>query len=189
MEFNNEYEIELEFNKEQNKSKRHKINEECKLCFHEMISTILKCGHTMCSECSIKHFRKSENCPFCRATICKKDDRTKEYRSLIKDELYTRYYYPEYNDKLMSMYEFLKFKGMNKQDANEILHSFEDRCVEMGIESEKYSETLFPISEDDEDDIDSSNSSYYSYESRSDSDDDINDINDNDNTNNREKQK
>jgi len=185
MQFNNEYEIALEFDKEQNKSKRQKINEECKLCFHEIVSTTLKCGHTMCSKCCIKHFRKSENCPFCRTMICKKEDRTEEYRSLIKDELYSRYYYEAYNNKLMSMYEFLKFKGMNKQDANEILHSFEDRCVEMGIESEKYSETLFPISEDDEDD--ESSSSYYSYDSRSDSDDDIND--DINNINNEVKQK
>jgi len=182
MEFNNEYEIELEFNKEQNKSKRQKIYEECKLCFHEIISTTLKCGHTMCSECCIKHFRKSENCPFCRTMICEKEDRTDEYEHIITSDLNTKYRYFDYNNKSMSMYDFLKFKGINKQDANEILLCIEDRCHEMFIESEKYSESLFPISEDD---------SHYDYETSSDSDDenenhDINDIND---RNNEVKQK
>ena len=169
MQFNNEYEIELEFNKEQNKSKRQKIYEECKLCFHEIVSTTLKCGHTMCSKCCIKHFRKSENCPFCRAMICKKQDRKEEYEHIITSELKTKYHYFDYNNKLMTMYDYLKLKGINKQDANDILLSIEDRCHEMFIVSEKYTEPLFPISEDN-----------YDYETRSDSDDiddDINDIN------------
>ncbi len=161
MEFNNEYEVELEFN--QNKSKIQKINEECKLCFHEIVSTTLKCGHTMCSKCCIKHFRKSENCPFCRTMICEKEDRTEEYDHITRSDLNTKYRYFDYKNKSMSMYDFLKFKGINKQDANEILHSFEDRCHEMFLESEKYSES-FPISEDN----------LYHYETSSDSDDDIN---------------
>jgi hypothetical protein len=168
MEFNNEYEIELEFNKEQKKSKRQKINEECKLCFHEIISTTLKCGHTMCSECCIKHFRKSENCPFCRKMICEKEDRTDEYEHIITSDLKTKYHYFAYDNKLMSMYDFLKLKGINKQDANEILLSIEDRCHEMFIESEKYSES-FPISEDN----------LYHYETSSDSDDETDNINTN----------
>jgi hypothetical protein len=190
MEFNNEYEIEMEFNKKQ------KIYElkECKLCFHAIISTTIKCGHTMCSECCIKHFRKSDNCPFCRVVICKKKDRIKEYRSLIKHELYIRYYYEEYNDKLMSMYDFLKFKGINKKDANEILHSFEDRCVEMGIESDKYNEELYSDDDDDDDDDnnedDNDNDSYYSYETRSDEDENTNNVNENTiNSSNEVKQK
>jgi hypothetical protein len=182
MQFNNEYEIELEFNKEQTKSKRQKINEECKLCFHEIVSTTLKCGHTMCSECCIKHFRKSEKCPFCRTMICEKEDRTEEYEHIITSDLNTKYLYFDYNNKSMSMYDFLKFKGINKQDANEILLCIEDRCHEMFIESEKYSESLFPISEDDNHD-----NSHHDYETSSDSDDDIND--DTNNINNEVKQK
>ena len=71
MEFNNEYEIELEFNKEI-KPKRQKMNEECKLCFHEIISTTLECGHTMCSKCCIKHFRKVKIVHFVEQRYVKK---------------------------------------------------------------------------------------------------------------------
>jgi hypothetical protein len=114
--------------------------------------------------------------------ICEKEDRTEEYEHIITSDLNTKYRYFDYNNKSMSMYDFLKFKGINKQDANEILLCIEDRCHEMFIESEKYSESLFPISEDDNHD-----NSHHDYETSSDSDDDIND--DTNNINNEVKQK
>jgi DNA-directed RNA polymerase alpha subunit len=130
-------------------SKRQKITHECKLCYVEQCSTILKCGHEMCAECCIKHFRKTVNCPFCRAVICEKEDRTDEYKQIIKDDLQDRYEYLDYDPiKEMTMYEFLKFKGVNKKDAREIIDSMRDRCLEMFKSSEEYTEILSTIQEE-----------------------------------------
>lgn len=137
-------------NKEdENISKKQKTTHECKLCYVEQCSTILKCGHEMCAECCIKHFRKTINCPFCRAVICEKEDRTNEYKQIIKDDLQDIYQYLNYDPiKEMTMYEFLKFKGLNKKDAIEIIDSMRDRCLEMFKSSEEYTEILSTIEED-----------------------------------------
>jgi hypothetical protein len=132
---------------------------ECKLCYVESSSAILKCGHEMCTECCIKHFRKTVNCPFCRTVICEKEDRTDEYKHIITDELHDRYILLDYEPiKEMSMYEFLKFKGLNRKDAREIIDGIKGRCLEMFEASEQYIETSSSIKEDWEYQWDSSES-------------------------------
>ena len=146
------------------RSKRQKITHECKLCYVEPCTTILKCGHEMCAECCIKHFRKTINCPFCRAVICEKEDRTDEYKQIISEELHSEYEHldDKYKDKntyaSFTMYQFLKIKGINKKDAKEIISSIKDRCLEMFKVSEKYIEILSTIKEDWEEEWDSSES-------------------------------
>jgi hypothetical protein len=45
----------------------------CVICSEPFLDKcILSCGHTFCVSCSIKHFRKNENCPMCRKQICDK---------------------------------------------------------------------------------------------------------------------
>lgn len=133
--------------KDQHTSKRQKTtdehhNHECKLCYVETCSSVLKCGHELCSYCCIKHFRKNTLCPFCRAVICEKEDRTNEYKQIIHDELHNTYKMLDYEPiKEVTMYEFLKFKGISRRDAKEIIDSIKDRCLEMFITSENYTET------------------------------------------------
>ena len=147
-------------------SKKQKTTHECKLCYVEQCSATLKCGHEMCTECCIKHFRKTINCPFCRTVICEKEDRTNEYKQIIKDDLQDRYQYLDYDPiKEMTMYEFLKFKGVNKKDAREIIDSMRDRCLEMFKSSEKYTEILSTIQEEWEEQWDSESDSEYEDES------------------------
>jgi hypothetical protein len=151
---------------DQHRSKRQKTTDECKLCYLEACSAKLKCGHEMCAECCIKHFRKTVKCPFCRAVICEKEDRTDEYKQIISDELHYEYKHleDEYknlgpnNDANFTMYEFLKCKGLNKNNAKEIIASIKDRCLEMFKTSEEYTEILSTIREDWEDEWDSSES-------------------------------
>ena len=104
------------------RSKRQKTDE-CKLCYDNQCSAKLKCGHEMCAECCIKHFRKTVNCPFCRAIVCEKEDRTDEYKQIISEELHAEYEHldDKYKDKntyaSFTMYEFLKSKGLNKKES------------------------------------------------------------------------
>jgi hypothetical protein len=170
---NNENQIEDEY-----RSKRQKTTHECKLCYVDPCSATLKCGHEMCTECCIKHFRKTVNCPFCRAVICEKEDRTDEYKQIISDELHCQYKHLEdeytnlgrHNDANFTMYEFLKFKGLNKKDAQSIIDSIKDRCLEMFKTSEEYTETLSTIKEDWEHQWDSSeDESEYEDEDKSES--------------------
>jgi len=141
-------------------SKRQKTTHECKLCYVDPCSATLKCGHEMCTECCIKHFRKTVNCPFCRAVICEKEDRTDEYKQIISDELHDKYNLLDYDPITeMTMYQFLKFKGLNRKDSREIIDGIKDRCLEMFKASEEYIETLSTIQEDWEDQWDSSESS------------------------------
>ena len=143
-------------------SKKQKTTHECKLCYVEQCSATLKCGHEMCAECCIKHFRKTVNCPFCRTVICEKEDRTNEYKQIISEELHSEYEHldDKYKDKntyaSFTMYQFLKIKGINKKDAKEIISSIKDRCLEMFKVSEKYIEILSTIKEDWEEEWDSS---------------------------------
>jgi len=151
----------------QDRLKRQKTTHdtnECKLCYVELCSVRLKCGHEMCAECCIKHFRKAVNCPFCRAVICEKEDRIDEYKQIISDELHSEYEHldDKYKDKdtyaSFTMYQFLKSKGLNKKDTKEIISSIKDRCLEMFKTSEEYTETLSTICEDWEEEWDSSES-------------------------------
>ena len=48
-------------------------NEECMVCY-EKVSTekvTIKCGHTYCVECFVKHMRTQGTCAYCRADVCK----------------------------------------------------------------------------------------------------------------------
>lgn len=154
-------------------SKKQKTSHECKLCYVEQCSTILKCGHEMCAECCIKHFRKTINCPFCRTVICEKEDRTDEYKQIITEELHYEYehFEDEYknlgNDAHFTMYQFLKIKGINKKDAKEIIASIKDRCLEMFKVSENYIEISSTIKEDWEEQWNSSEDESDPYESES----------------------
>jgi len=128
---------------EKNENK-NKENNECLVCFSKSNTksiTKLECGHSLCIICCIKHFRKNENCPFCRKIICKHEDRTEEFEDIIHDEMTCEYYYENYNDKEMDMYDFLKFKGLNENDAEEIIDSCTDRCMEMLKNTQKYRES------------------------------------------------
>ena len=59
------------------------IKEECVICTEKLEDKcILSCGHTFCVSCSIKHFRKNENCPMCRRKIC---DKPKEILSMPEE--------------------------------------------------------------------------------------------------------
>ena len=133
---------------DEHSSKRQKTIHECKLCYVEPCTTTLKCGHEMCAECCIKHFRKTINCPFCRAIICEKEDRTDEYKQIISEELHNKYGLPENDIQYMSMYRFLKFKGINKSISREIIDTIKDRCLEMFKVSEEYNEILSTIKEE-----------------------------------------
>jgi len=143
---------------DENRSKRQKTTHECKLCYVEPSSAILNCGHEMCAECCIIHFRKTVNCPFCRAVICEKEDRTDEYKQIITDELHYKYGNPEDHQEYMSMYRLLKSKGINKNDARVIIDTIKDRCLEMFKAAEEYTETLSTIEEEWEEGWDSSDS-------------------------------
>lgn len=46
--------------------------EECMVCYEEIEreNVTLKCGHTYCVQCFIKHMRVGNNCAGCRAPIC-----------------------------------------------------------------------------------------------------------------------
>lgn len=46
--------------------------EECMVCYEEIEreNVALKCGHTYCVQCFIKHMRVGNNCAGCRAPIC-----------------------------------------------------------------------------------------------------------------------
>jgi len=146
-------------NEEDDRSKRQKTTDECKLCYNNEYSTILKCGHEMCAECCIKHFRKTINCPFCRTVICEKEDRKREYKKLIADELHCIYTHGNYENKEMSMRGLLRFKGLNNDDTEEIIDAIKDRCLEMLTYSEKYTEYQ-PSDSDNNSDNDSEWESY-----------------------------
>lgn len=141
-----------------NRSKRQKTIDECKLCYDNQCSTILKCGHEMCAECCIKHFRKTINCPFCRAIICEKEDRKRDYKKIIADELHCIYTHGNYENKDMSMRGLLRFKGLNDDDTEEIIDAIKVRCLEILTNSEKYTEYQ-PSDSDNDSDNNSDNDS------------------------------
>ena len=86
-------------------------NEDCPICFESMAGrSILDCSHVFCIKCSIQHFRLHQNCPLCRAEVCKPP--TKSVRITIPDENINQivednlgYIYPERND--YDLYNFI----------------------------------------------------------------------------------
>jgi len=74
----------------QNRDTYNKLREECIICSEKMKGTAeLECGHKMCIQCCIKHFRKKETCPFCRKCICAKEDES--YEEVVDSVLDSQY--------------------------------------------------------------------------------------------------
>lgn len=128
--------IEESHDEDEHKSKRQKTIH-CLLCYDDN-SIALSCDHRMCLLCSIKHFRKSETCPFCREVICKKEDRTKEFQKIITNEL--DHYIDHENNKEISLYDDLRIKGLSKPHANEIIYSIKYRIMNMLNNTDSYTE-------------------------------------------------
>jgi len=104
--------------------------------------------------------------------ICEKEDRTNEYKQIITNELHSEYEHfgTNYTRNVdtdnydFTMYEFLKFKGLNTLDSREIIDSIKVRCLEMFKSSENYTEILSTIEEDWDNEWDSSDSEDVSQE-------------------------
>ena len=47
--------------------------EECMVCYEEVSGekVTIKCGHTYCVECFVKHMRTQGTCAYCRTEVCK----------------------------------------------------------------------------------------------------------------------
>ena len=68
----------------QNRDTYNKMRDECVICSEKMKGVAeLECGHKMCVQCCIKHFRKKESCPFCRKIICVKEGNLEEIQEII----------------------------------------------------------------------------------------------------------
>ena len=61
----------LPFEKEELEDKNKK--EECMVCYEEVSDgkVTIKCGHTYCVECFVKHMRTQGTCAYCRKEVCK----------------------------------------------------------------------------------------------------------------------
>ena len=113
----------------QNRELYNKMKEECIICSEKMKgTTVLDCGHKMCTICCIKHFRKNENCPFCRKLICEKVE--DDYEDMIDTVLETRYT-TRHN---LSMFDFIieKINGEEPIDciAFDILNEIKLTCLD-----------------------------------------------------------
>ena len=116
----------------QNRDTYNKMRDECVICSEKMKGVAeLECGHKMCVQCCIIHFRKNDRCPFCRKMIAyHKKITDEEIENIIEIEMLEDYYYEKYH-KDMDLYKFLKLKGLNKNKIEEVIDAFSDRCVEM----------------------------------------------------------
>ena len=130
-----------------------KEKNECTICFENQSNTPLECGHSLCLQCCIKHFRKNENCPFCRKTICRYENRKQEIDDAIRNQMETVFVFEEYN-KEMDTYEFLKFKGIKKEDIKEIISVFRDSIHVIMNELQTYNEDDTDDEFEDVEDID-----------------------------------
>jgi len=146
MEFVKVMEIVKNKRKIASKKRIQKNINECGICFDNISKTTLECGHKMCVQCCIKHFRKNENCPFCRKSICPHDNRLKEIDDAIEIEMNTEYMFEDYN-KEMDMYEYLKFKGIQEKDAEEIVETFRDSIHEICDTLQNYTDELSDVSD------------------------------------------
>jgi hypothetical protein len=148
------------------------LSHECQICF-ENTPIELECGHKLCLQCCIKHFRRNESCPYCRKIIYPNEDRTKEYETAIYNEMYCEYTYDD--EKSMDMNKYLKSKGMKKKDRIEIIDSIVDRCLEVCKLMENYTSYDSDNESDNESDEDSDSVNSSDYETVSDSDSDNDD--------------
>ena len=55
------------------KSELEDKKEECMVCYEEVSDekVTIKCGHTYCVECFVKHMRTQGTCAYCRTEVCK----------------------------------------------------------------------------------------------------------------------
>jgi len=62
---------------------------ECMVCYEEIENekVSLKCGHSYCVQCFIKHMRVGNNCAGCRAHICDPPKKTRANHILSQDEI------------------------------------------------------------------------------------------------------
>ena len=118
---------------------------ECQICY-EKNKIELECGHRLCLDCCIKHFRRNESCPYCRKMMYPNEDRTKEFEHAIYDEMECEYTYDE--EKPMSMYTYLKSKGVKRKDRAEIIDSIVDRCLEVCKLMQTYTSYEYSDSDD-----------------------------------------
>jgi len=49
----------------------HMPKEECPVCYENKRFTTLKCGHTICKDCSTQWFATKDTCPMCREVVKK----------------------------------------------------------------------------------------------------------------------
>lgn len=63
--------------------------QECMVCYEEIAgeNVTLKCGHTYCIQCFIKHMRVGNNCAGCRAHICDPPKNIGGIRTLSHSEI------------------------------------------------------------------------------------------------------
>lgn len=140
------------------KDKKQKVDNEpeiCVLCSDELCNTKLKCGHELCVECCIKHFRKNEKCPFCRVDICPHENRKEEIRDLLHKEMECIYDFEFGNYvKSMNTYDYLKMKGVARWDLDKIYDLFVDIFDDVYKQLQNYSETNDEEEEDNEEEDD-----------------------------------
>jgi hypothetical protein len=117
----------------QNRDTYNKMREECVICSEKMKGIAeLECGHKMCIQCCIKHFRKKETCPFCRKIICSKDKpmEIQEYQTTV-DNVLDASYSSRHN---LSMFHYMIEKiGSNDPIdcvAFDILHEIKLTCLD-----------------------------------------------------------
>ena len=72
--------------------KEQKKKEECMVCYEEVSDeqVKIKCGHTYCVECFVKHMRTGSNCAYCRTPVCEppvKQHLLPDARAAIVDQL------------------------------------------------------------------------------------------------------
>ena len=55
------------------KSELEDKKDECMVCYEEVSDekVTIKCGHTYCVECFVKHMRTQGTCAYCRTEVCK----------------------------------------------------------------------------------------------------------------------
>jgi predicted amidophosphoribosyltransferase len=51
----------------------HMPKEECPVCYENKRFTTLKCGHTICKDCSTRWFSTKDTCPMCREVVKKRE--------------------------------------------------------------------------------------------------------------------
>jgi hypothetical protein len=87
----------------------------CVICTNDMKSvSLLECGHTMCINCTISHFRVNNVCPFCRANVCERPTNRVMMENATLDALVT--------ENLQSTHESRFSLSMNDYIRNRLIY-------------------------------------------------------------------